>query len=79
MNDKKSKRGGLQNPPGGRPKLPPGQKRQSHSIILAPGTKEMLQLIARQTGLDGWGHVVDRLAKLALENTEIINLLKEMD
>lgn len=63
----KSKRGGLRNPPGGRPKLPTGQKREKHSPSLAPGIKELAQTIAEQEGYPGWGYVVDeaimRLAK----------------
>lgn len=58
----KSKRGGPR-PGAGRHLLPPDQKRQKHSCILAPGIKELAQAIAKEQGLDGWGHLLDDLVK----------------
>jgi hypothetical protein len=59
----KSKRGGLRNPPGGRPPLPKDQKRRKHSPTLAPGIKELAQTIAKEQGLPSWGYVLDELVK----------------
>lgn len=60
---KQSKRGGLRNPPGGRPPLPKDQKRQKHSPTLAPGIKELAQAIAKGQGLPSWGYVLDELVR----------------
>ncbi len=43
----------------GRPPLPKGQKRQSISTMLAPGSKELAQAIATVLELPGWGHTLD--------------------
>ena len=56
-----SKRGGLRNPPGGRPPLE--VKREKHSPTLAPGTKELLQQVAKKLGYPGWGYAIDEAAK----------------
>jgi len=53
----KSNRGGLRNPPGGRPPLE--VKREKHSPTLAPGTKELAQRIQAERGYPGWGYVID--------------------
>ena len=58
---KKHKRGGLRNPPGGRPPLE--VKREKHSPTLAPGTKELAQAIAKKEGWSGWGYAVDEAIK----------------
>jgi hypothetical protein len=57
----KSNRGGLRNPPGGRPPLPKDQKRQKVSPTLAPGIKELAQEIAKMHDLAGWGYLLDQL------------------
>lgn len=59
----KSKRGGLRNPKGGRPALPPEQKREKHSPTLAPGIKELAQAIARERVYPGWGYAIDEAIK----------------
>ena len=62
----KSNRGGLRNPPGGRPPLE--VKREKHSPTLAPGTKELAQRIAQERGYSGWGYAIDEaIIKLAKE------------
>lgn len=58
---KKSKRGGLRNPPGGRPAKE--VKREKHSPTLAPGTKALAQRIAQERGYPGWGYAVDEAIK----------------
>ncbi len=60
---KKTRRGGLRNPSGGRPPLPPEQKREKHSPTLAPGTKELGQAIAKERGYAGWGYAIDEAIK----------------
>jgi len=60
---KQSKRGGLRNPPGGRPPLPPDQKRPKHSLTLGAGIKELAQAIAKAKDLPSWGYVLDELIK----------------
>ena len=68
MKTKQTKRGGLRNPAGGRPVLPPDQKREKHSPTLAPGTKQLAQAIAKERGYAGWGYAVDEaIKKLAQE------------
>lgn len=63
---KQTKRGGLRNPPGGRPPLE--VKREKHSPTLAPGTKQIAQAIAKNRGYPGWGYAVDEaIKKLAQE------------
>lgn len=57
----KSNRGGLRNPPGGRPPLPEDQRREKHSPTLALGIKELAQTIAEMQGLPSWGHLIDQL------------------
>ncbi len=59
---KQTKRGGLRNPPGGRP--PKAVKREKHSPTLAPGTKELAQAIAKEQGWPGWGYALDEGIKL---------------
>lgn len=57
----KPKRGGLRNPPGGRPPLK--VKREKYSPTLAPGTKELAQAIAKEKGYAGWGYAIDEAVK----------------
>jgi len=54
----KSNRGGLRNPLGGRPSLPSDQKRPKVSITLAPGTKELAKMIAKELQYRGWGYLI---------------------
>jgi hypothetical protein len=68
---KKSKRGGLRNPPGGRPPLPPDQKRLKVSLTLAPGTKELARKITKAQGLDGWGYLIDQLVTREAKRLQI--------
>jgi hypothetical protein len=67
----KSNRGGLRNPPGGRPPLPSDQKRQKASPTLAPGIKELAQKIAKMQGFAGWGHLIDQLVTQEAERLQI--------
>ena len=59
---KQTKRGGLRNPPGGRP--PTGITRIKTSPKVAQGTKELAQAIAKKQGYAGWGYAVDEAIKL---------------
>jgi hypothetical protein len=67
----KSNRGGLRNPSGGRPSLPPDQKRPKHSLTLAPGIKELAKQIAKNQGLPGWGYLIDQLVTQEAERLQI--------
>lgn len=67
----KSNRGGLRNPPGGRPALSPEEKREKHSPTLAPGTKELAQAIAKKCGYPGWGYAIDEAIKNMALNLDI--------
>ncbi len=68
---KKSNRGGLRIPSGGRPPLPPDQKRPKVSITLAPDTKDLARIIAKMQGLDGWGYLIDELIRREAERLGI--------
>ena len=57
----KTKRGGVRNPPGGRPAT--GITRIKASPKLAKGTKELAQAIAKKQGYKGWGYAVDEAIK----------------
>ena len=63
---KQTKRGGLRNPPGGRPPNP--NKRIKISATLAPGIQELCQAIAKERGYKGQWYAVDEaIKKLAQE------------
>ena len=66
---KQTKRGGLRNPPGGRP--PKETKREKHSPTLAPGTKQIYQAIAQEQGWPGWGYAVDEAAPLLMAKLKL--------
>lgn len=59
---KQIKRGGLRNPPGGRP--PKETKREKHSPTLAPRTKQLAQAIAKAKSYPGWGYAIDEAIAL---------------
>lgn len=65
-----TKRGGLRNPPGGRP--PKAIKREKHSPTLAPGTKNLAQAIAKERGYPGWGYAVDEAIKKLSQELGIV-------
>ena len=71
MNKTKSNRGGLRNPPGGRPQLLPDQKRPKCSLTLAPGIRELAKIIAKEQGLDSWGYLIDKLVTREAKRLEI--------
>lgn len=74
MTKKRSGRGGLRNPPGGRP--PSEIERKKMQIYLDPASRQLAKEIAEALGLSGWGRAVEvALRRMVDEDEELKQLI----
>jgi hypothetical protein len=68
----KNQWGGKRSDQKGRPPLPKHKKRVRVATLLAPGSRELAQAIAKELGLPGWGYAVDLALVKMIENDQTL-------